>query len=291
MERGAAPAESPAVIAFDVIETLFPLEPMCRRLEDVGESPHLLELWFTRTLRDGFALSASGGYRPFPEVAAGALTWATGGRVTHDQVSHVLGGFAELDPHPDVEPATRPAHEAEVRRVSRVARSPQGGAMAQELWGIEAASFDDQPDHGLADPRTREAWRDLLLEVLPTAPARVADDGCGTGTLTRLLTDEGYAVDGLHLSQWRSSQVATCRFGPPLGADQRSARRPVAQGPNPGRHQVQEMTPPYAPAGAGATSPCRSMDCPRSNVLAITDARSARRDGQGICSVVERRRS
>jgi len=72
--------------------------------------------------------------------------------------------------------------------------------MTQELWDREAASFDDEADHGLADPRTRAAWRHLLLEVLPPAPARVADLGCGTGTLTRLLIDEGYAVDGLDFS-------------------------------------------------------------------------------------------
>ncbi len=68
------------------------------------------------------------------------------------------------------------------------------------MWDEEAAAFDDEPDHGLADPRTRAAWRELLLEVLPPAPARVADLGCGTGTLTRVLVDEGYAVDGLDFS-------------------------------------------------------------------------------------------
>lgn len=72
--------------------------------------------------------------------------------------------------------------------------------MTQQLWDREAPTFDDEPDHGLADPATRAAWRELLLGVLPSAPARVADLGCGTGTLTRLLTDEGYAVDGLDLS-------------------------------------------------------------------------------------------
>jgi SAM-dependent methyltransferase len=36
--------------------------------------------------------------------------------------------------------------------------------------------------------------------VLPDTPARVADIGCGTGTLTRLLTDAGYLVDGLDFS-------------------------------------------------------------------------------------------
>lgn len=72
--------------------------------------------------------------------------------------------------------------------------------MSHETWDRAAASFDEEPDHGLADPATRAAWRELLLGVLPLAPARVADLGCGTGTLTRLLTDEGFVVDGLDVS-------------------------------------------------------------------------------------------
>jgi 2-haloacid dehalogenase len=118
MEQGVGTARRPTVIAFDVIETLFPLEPLRRRLEDVGESPHLLELWFTRLLRDGFALSASGGYRPFADVAKVALSTVTGGGVTDDLAGHVLGGFAELDPHPDVEPALRRGGGAGVRMVT-----------------------------------------------------------------------------------------------------------------------------------------------------------------------------
>lgn len=72
--------------------------------------------------------------------------------------------------------------------------------MSQASWDREAATFDHEPDHGLGDAATRDAWRELLLGVLPVAPARVADLGCGTGTLTRLLTDEGYRVDGLDFS-------------------------------------------------------------------------------------------
>ena len=72
--------------------------------------------------------------------------------------------------------------------------------MSKELWDREAVSFDDEPDHGLADPATRAAWRELLVAELPPAPARIADLGCGTGTLTRLLVDEGYAVDGIDIS-------------------------------------------------------------------------------------------
>jgi SAM-dependent methyltransferase len=72
--------------------------------------------------------------------------------------------------------------------------------VTREVWDTEAASFDDEADHGLSDPQTWAAWRELLLEVLPPAPAHVADLGCGTGTLTRLLTDDGYTVDGLDFS-------------------------------------------------------------------------------------------
>ena len=71
---------------------------------------------------------------------------------------------------------------------------------SRELWDREAPTFDDEPDHGLGDEITRDAWRSLLLGVLPPAPARVADLGCGTGTLAVLLAEHGYAVDGLDVS-------------------------------------------------------------------------------------------
>ena len=71
------------------------------------------------------------------------------------------------------------------------------GAGDSAGWDAEAASFDTEPDHGLHSPRVREAWRTLLAGLLPPAPARVADLGCGTGSLSLLLAEDGYAVDGI----------------------------------------------------------------------------------------------
>jgi SAM-dependent methyltransferase len=68
------------------------------------------------------------------------------------------------------------------------------------LWDEEAQTFDEAADHGLRDPAVRAAWRSLMLELLPPAPARVADLGCGTGTLALLLTEEGYDVTGVDVS-------------------------------------------------------------------------------------------
>ena len=67
-------------------------------------------------------------------------------------------------------------------------------------WDAEAATFDEEPDHGLRDPAIRAAWRGLLAQYLPSTPARVTDLGCGTGTLSVLLAEQGYAVDGIDLS-------------------------------------------------------------------------------------------
>jgi ubiquinone/menaquinone biosynthesis C-methylase UbiE len=69
-----------------------------------------------------------------------------------------------------------------------------------ELWDAEAATFDDEPDHGLRDPATRAAWLELLTGHLPAPPARIADLGCGTGTLSVLLADAGHRVDGVDFS-------------------------------------------------------------------------------------------
>ncbi|HZZ50134.1 MAG TPA: HAD family hydrolase [Pseudonocardia sp.] len=100
-----AKARRPKVVLFDVLETLLDLEALRPRFVDVGRAGHELELFFSRTLRDGMALTLAGGAPPFLEVARSALIRSTGRRLSESAVQHVLDGFAELPPHPDVETA------------------------------------------------------------------------------------------------------------------------------------------------------------------------------------------
>ncbi|GLX92428.1 class I SAM-dependent methyltransferase [Herbidospora sp. NBRC 101105] len=67
-------------------------------------------------------------------------------------------------------------------------------------WDDQAATFDDQPDHGLRDPVVRAAWAARLAAWLPGAPADVFDAGCGTGSLTLLLAEQGHRPVGVDRS-------------------------------------------------------------------------------------------
>ncbi|MEU1543229.1 haloacid dehalogenase type II [Actinacidiphila glaucinigra] len=95
------------VIVFDVNETLSDLTPLGGRFEDIGVSQDVLPTWFAAVLRDGFALTAAGGYGDFAEIATenvrvlltASADWSGD---AEDAAHHVVEGFAELTVHPDV---------------------------------------------------------------------------------------------------------------------------------------------------------------------------------------------
>lgn len=66
-------------------------------------------------------------------------------------------------------------------------------------WDEAAADFDREPDHGLGDPDVRAAWAELLASWLPAA-ADIADLGCGTGSVSVLLAEQGHRVTGVDFS-------------------------------------------------------------------------------------------
>ena len=67
-------------------------------------------------------------------------------------------------------------------------------------WDDYADAYDAEPDHGLGELVTREAWRALLARWLPAQPSDVADLACGTGSLTALVAGLGHSVVGVDLA-------------------------------------------------------------------------------------------
>ncbi|MEU7113084.1 class I SAM-dependent methyltransferase [Streptomyces sp. NPDC046182] len=67
-------------------------------------------------------------------------------------------------------------------------------------WDAAAATFDDEPDHGLRAGRTRAAWTRRLETWIPPAPSDILDIGCGTGSLALLLAAAGHRVTGVDLA-------------------------------------------------------------------------------------------
>ena len=143
----------PLAVAFDVIETLMPLEPLRARLEEIDQPGHLLEPWFLRTLRDGIALSSTGEFQPFPVVAKQALHTATGHNIAEGDVDRVLAAFGDLPAHEDAEPAMRRLAENGVRIICLTNGSAE--TTAQFLHGAGLSRYVE----GVVTVEHAGAWK------------------------------------------------------------------------------------------------------------------------------------
>jgi len=132
----------PAVLLFDVNETLSDMSPMADRFEDVGVPGHLAKAWFAGLLRDGFALTVGGVAEPFARIGGEALrTNLEGLRLTRsleDSVAHIMGGFGELRVHDDVPEGIRALSGLGIRLVTL---SNGSTSVAQRL--LEEAGLRD----------------------------------------------------------------------------------------------------------------------------------------------------
>ena len=97
-----------------------------------------------------------------------------------------------------------------------------------ELWDSEAATFDDEPDHGLRDPATRDAFQKVLT-----------DNGYGEITTEiRSAEDAGpfYLAEDYHQGYLNKNPGGYCNHGPngmtcPVGVvrqDQLPAQKDIA---------------------------------------------------------------
>jgi 2-haloacid dehalogenase len=168
-----AVATRPSAVTVDVVETLVSLDAVAAVLEEFAVGSHALERFFTRLLRDGFALAASGSYKPFREVADGALA-TVAPVLTARQRTEVVAAFARLDAHPDARPALERLHRAGVPVATLT-----NGAAATTTALLERARLDSLVDHVISidDVRT---WKPApspyrhAADVMNVEPRRVA---------------------------------------------------------------------------------------------------------------------
>jgi SAM-dependent methyltransferase len=73
--------------------------------------------------------------------------------------------------------------------------------LKQAYWDEAAASFDEEPDHGLHPPQVLAAWTKLLERWLPGETADILDIGCGTGSLSGVMAGLGHRVTGIDFSR------------------------------------------------------------------------------------------
>lgn len=114
------PKAEPRIIFFDVVETVFALAPLEEKLAEFNLPVGTDRLFFAQLLRDAFALSASGVFRTFPEIAKGTLTVllrSLGHKADEGTLKEILVTFSQLPAHGDVKPALEKIRHSDCRAV------------------------------------------------------------------------------------------------------------------------------------------------------------------------------
>jgi 2-haloacid dehalogenase len=164
------------LVLLDVNETLFPLQPVEARMTEVGLHDQF-ELWFTRILRDGFAAAAAGGFAGFRDLAGHHLRELLRRHrldASDAVVSHVLGGFDEVVPHPDVAGGLTTLRDAGVPAVALTNGSGELTRGFLDRSGLTdlVAAIHDVGEVGRWKPAP-QAYR-FVLERRGVAPAAAA---------------------------------------------------------------------------------------------------------------------
>lgn len=170
---GMAEPVGPDVVVFDVVGTFADLGIVRDRFISVAPPSSSFDGWFAHLLRDGMALTLSGAYEPFAIVASSALRTYTRGFVSDADIEHVVGGFAETTPHPDVVAAL----DAAVASGARVFTLSNGSADSTAGF-LDRAGVSDRVERVLSIDDVR-AWKPAAAPYeLAVSSAGVTADRC-----------------------------------------------------------------------------------------------------------------
>lgn len=168
----------PAVVAFDVNETLLDLAPVRAALVAAGQPESLLDAVFARTLLTGFAASVVGDWCSFRNAFDAALAQAS--PLSAEGRAGVLDAFGQLAPHPDVEPALRRLTEAGIRVVTLSHGSPgvaEAGLQRGGITPLVEATMTSESIRAWKPAREAYLWAAGRCGVAPDQLALVAAHG------------------------------------------------------------------------------------------------------------------
>ena len=168
----------PDVVALDVNETLLDLAPVRAALIEAGQPETLLPTVFARTLLTGFAAVAVGSWCAFRDAFDAALAQVS--NLGADARAAVIGGFGELAPHPDVEPALRRLVEGGIRVITLSHGSPGVAEAGLERGGITPLverSLSSEAIRAWKPSREAYLWAAGSCGVAPDQMALVAAHG------------------------------------------------------------------------------------------------------------------
>jgi 2-haloacid dehalogenase len=171
-----AQARRPRVVFVDVFETMLRVDALRTRFVDVGRPAEDVPLFFTRTLRDGMALTLAGPAPPFLDVARAALR-SLAPELSPEAVEHVLAGMRELPPHADVEPALMALARARVPTYAFTHGDPAVATAALDRAGLRTYLREVLSTEAVRAfkpaPRTYE-WACAQVDVPPDRAALLA---------------------------------------------------------------------------------------------------------------------
>lgn len=132
-------------VAFDIIGTSFPLDPLRPRITALGLPPAGLEGWFAASLRDAFALALTGSFAPFAKVLEATLdaTLAEQGlTASAADRKALIDGLRHLAPRPGAAEALSMLADAGIAVLALT-----NGSAASTRTLLDRADFAAPPRH------------------------------------------------------------------------------------------------------------------------------------------------